>query len=207
MVEPEDAERLAVHPRACGELCSNRGSPGHEIGSSPRMRGTLCFPVPCTHYRAVHPRACGELPKNALGVAQEKRFIPAHAGNSPSLAGSWMTSAVHPRACGELEMWAALAGKPRGSSPRMRGTPSTRTWHRHRYRFIPAHAGNSSGVRAAMRSPTVHPRACGELQVTDLLEDARDGSSPRMRGTPVEIQAEQIVHRFIPAHAGNSQSF
>ena len=51
---------------------------------------------------------------------------------------------------------------------------------------------------------TVHPRACGEHTyriVDDLLSD---GSSPRMRGTPISIIQQGKDIRFIPAHAGNT---
>ena len=62
---------LTVHPRACGELTSSSGSMASQIGSSPRMRGTLLraryWPVPAGSSPRMrgtlflHPRACGEL--------------------------------------------------------------------------------------------------------------------------------------------------
>ena len=49
------------HPRACGELGGPGASPSADVGSSPRMRGTL-----------------RKRPRDRIG----HRIIPAHAGNS-----------------------------------------------------------------------------------------------------------------------------
>ena len=115
---------------------------------------------------------------------------------------------VHPRACGELTGVLERAN--------------------HNSRFIPAHAGNSPqsdrkaikplrfgssprmrGTRPATSRfrtrPPVHPRACGELVKFDLAGSLGAGSSPRMRGTQMRtVPGVTRVHRFIPAHAGNS---
>ena len=198
-------ERLdADHPRACGELGS--GSPGctSASGSSPRMRGT----------RATHP-----------WEETTPRIIPAHAGNSFRGASRWSRSTDHPRACGELTDSADLSIVLFGSSPRMRGTRSQRFNHLPRHRIIPAHAGNSR-ARGGPQSPSAdHPRACGELGLRDdrpgladldhpracgeLSPPASDasthnGSSPRMRGTPIQVARRGQRGRIIPAHAGNS---
>ena len=66
----------------------------------------------------------------------------------------------------------------------MRGTLcSTRARYALR-RFIPAHAGNSTGIVSDWRIV--------------------NGSSPRMRGTPTKGGCMSMEWRFIPAHAGNS---
>ena len=71
------------------------------------------------------------------------------------------------------------------------------------YRFIPACAGNSQSRPPSCRSPTVHPRVCGEQErVIDIVE--RDhGSSPRVRGTGCRTTRRRSFCRFIPACAGN----
>ena len=51
---------------------------------------------------------------------------------------------------------------------------------------------------------SVHPRACGELAEGAAGEMAETGSSPRLRGTPEELQSDLELVRFIPAPAGNS---
>ena len=68
------------HPRACGEheLLKKQPEPG--VGSSPRMRGTLC-----ARDFAVQP----------YGI------IPAHAGNTYLINASKVFQRDHPRACGE----------------------------------------------------------------------------------------------------------
>ena len=118
-------------------------------------------------------------------------------------------------------------GRPAGSSPRLRGTPSTPIDERDWTRFIPAPAGNAKahsfvvahargssprlrGTRAAPaprpRSVAVHPRACGE-RPEDREEEAEfGGSSPRLRGTRRDRVSECLRERFIPAPAGNASS-
>ena len=116
------AMHRSVHPRACGEFCTDLAVSGARHGSSPRMRGI--------HLMIAHP-PCTD------------RFIPAHAGNSSTPATTARTATVHPRACGEFMAIIRGRGRPSGSSPRMRGIPF-QVYRRLRiYRFIPAHAGNS----------------------------------------------------------------
>ncbi len=50
----------------------------------------------------------------------------------------------------------------------------------------------------------VHPRACGEHNVTPPCVNTSRGSSPRMRGTLAIPSAIIANCRFIPAHAGNT---
>ncbi len=71
-------------------------------------------------------------------------------------------------------------------------------------RFIPAHAGNTSGDGARWLKTPVHPRACGEHPDGDIPILDHPGSSPRMRGTLVAVGIETQERRFIPAHAGNT---
>ena len=151
-----------VHPRACGERISNRVPASSSNGSSPRMRGTAPIPIP-------RPPLL--------------RFIPAHAGNGLPEFCSQVVHSVHPRACGERSCRGPEFSPCGGSSPRMRGTASTRSQNKTRNRFIPAHAGNGAQAAKAQGGLPVHPRACGE-------RGRRPRRSHRRR-------------RFIPAHAGN----
>ena len=70
-------------------------------------------------------------------------------------------------------------------------------------RFIPAHAGNSTGKTFTTASRAVHPRACGEQAKRRFFVISARGSSPRMRGTGGQKRNVAPVARFIPAHAGN----
>ena len=74
------SEPSPVHPRACGEHQLERFQMFPQVGSSPRMRGTLV-----------------EHAKRRVG----HRFIPAHAGNTPATFCHGREKPVHPRACGE----------------------------------------------------------------------------------------------------------
>ena len=47
-----------------------------------------------------------------------------------------------------------------------------------------------------------HPRACGAHINVTLRSDAAEGSSPRMRGSPVMVLCMQLLTGIIPAHAG-----
>ena len=133
--------RLPVHPRACGEHSQSVSLKIVMCGSSPRMRGTLNL--------------------TAFGL-ECPRFIPAHAGNTRLRLSLRARLPVHPRACGEhcTKKSGHRAGD--GSSPRMRGTRVVTQVLAVRYRFIPAHAGNTC-LPGPFQSPaSVHPRACGE---------------------------------------------
>ena len=91
-----------------------------------------------------------------------------------------------------------------GSSPRVRGTRDDGGSHAYGRRFIPARAGNSRPTPCRPRCPSVHPRACGELDRIQALDATFYGSSPRVRGTQPMRWAVYCSHRFIPARAGNS---
>ena len=92
-------------------------------GSSPRTRGTVVHRSPTPVVR---------------------RFIPADAGNSESRRGHRAPFSVHPRGRGEQVGRSQADETTCGSSPRTRGTGTSRTTRRGMTRFIPADAGNSS---------------------------------------------------------------
>ena len=113
--------------------------------------------------------------------------------------------AVHPRACGErVDAWIGSLVLT-GSSPRLRGTLCWRRVPVLQKRFIPAPAGNAVGQWTTHKIEAVHPRACGERLTPSISNSTQGGSSPRLRGTPIGFEEEQIVRRFIPAPAGNAR--
>ena len=135
-------------------------------GSSPRMRGTLLdwlAPVRC------------------LGI------IPAHAGNTCACSLPRSRRRDHPRACGEHNTVCLGLACARGSSPRMRGTPTVVDGHEGGEGIIPAHAGNTSVPGTSRRSQM--------------------GSSPRMRGTLSVTLSPTRSTGIIPAHAGNTWGY
>jgi len=173
----------SVHPRACGEHNAPVSVCIRRAGSSPRVRGTL---------------------QGRLSQPQKKRFIPARAGNTRSATYCLRFWTVHPRACGEHPVGYTGFGNNSGSSPRVRGT--RRHWRRkqRRKRFIPARAGNTRSRGAARVNLAVHPRACGEHHDDSILYTSANGSSPRVRGTPIRTGSVFVRSRFIPARAGNT---
>ena len=129
------------HPRVCGEHRSPTGWNMRQTGSSPRMRGThfVCF-----------------VDNVIYGI------IPAYAGNTVIGRWTWNIIRDHPRVCGEHMASNGANDATLGSSPRMRGTPSTLQEGLLRSGIIPAYAGNTcSGTRLTWIRRD-HPRVCGE---------------------------------------------
>ena len=153
-----------------------------QIGSSPRVRGTVLWAV-----------------KRMI----DDRFIPAGAGNGKRWVSSGMQVSVHPRGCGERLTIHWCANTCNGSSPRVRGTEHTGCSMREKRRFIPAGAGNGLLIRIGIKMPPVHPRGCGERTVLMLAAVGLAGSSPRVRGTVTGQALALGKYRFIPAGAGN----
>ena len=71
--------------------------------------------------------------------------------------------------------------------------------------IIPAHAGNTKDASDDQIQREDHPRACGEHQLPAVFHSQRQGSSPRMRGTPSACPSRSVRRRIIPAHAGNTE--
>ena len=173
-----------VHPRVCGErVWCNLNDEG-DLGSSPRVRGTL---------------SCGTDP------SVRTRFIPACAGNATPLVPLNEAPSVHPRVCGE-RIWSVWPQKKySGSSPRVRGTRRCYILEHTARRFIPACAGNADNIPIKEDNVTVHPRVCGERALFSTVSVMEPGSSPRVRGTLILRPKQAIFDRFIPACAGNAR--
>ena len=92
----------------------------------------------------------------------------------------------HPRVCGEHTILMSARVSMRGTSPRMRGTPSK--------------------FHGMMRIVGDHPRVCGEHRFARFVVDFSQGSSPRMRGTHDAARAKHITLGIIPAYAGNTMA-
>ena len=178
-----DTKFFSVHPRACGEHASVFGVRPSNPGSSPRLRGT---------------------PEDGPAQRDPLRFIPAPAGNTTRQPDGRRGIPVHPRACGEHSGCSATTTGSTGSSPRLRGTLRLRVSPLQHLRFIPAPAGNTRRLPLPRRTRPVHPRACGEHALYGYLLGLPSGSSPRLRGTPVNPQFERCLPGFIPAPAGNT---
>ena len=73
----------------------------------------------------------------------KRRIIPADAGSTLTDVFNQMNPKDHPRGCGEHTILLNTFNQSKGSSPRMRGAPSSSTGiHKYR-RIIPADAGST----------------------------------------------------------------
>ena len=89
----------------------------------------------------------------------------------------------------------------------MRGTHSSiSNWTCGRG-IIPAYAGNTNLQGIGIAQWRDHPRVCGEHDLRALRLNRILGSSPRMRGTPLESCENRRQTGIIPAYAGNTVIF
>ena len=114
---------------------------------------------------------------------------------------------LHPRVGGEHPLPVADAPALSGSSPRGRGTRIHPQRQPESHWFIPAWAGNTVASSRHIWMPTVHPRVGGEHSSGAVAGRYTPGSSPRGRGTPATERHQSPAGRFIPAWAGNTQTF
>ena len=84
----------------------------------------------------------------------------------------------------------------------MRGSPSAFNALMIVNGIIPTHAGLTPCRRPAAPGCKDHPRACGAHLGNGVLPVLVEGSSPRMRGSHGQLQAEKRLAGIIPAHAG-----
>ena len=110
----------------------------------------------------------------------------------------------HPRVCGEHIAVVQDNRGGQGSSPRVRGTRSCRSFGMSGDGIIPACAGNTAGFRLCSNGCGDHPRVCGEHMLEILLSAPSSGSSPRVRGTPECRRVLYAGTGIIPACAGNT---
>ena len=137
-------------------------------------------------------------------ITNDPRIIPADAGNTQGADSGKHDYQDHPRGCGEHINQTGLGTKMMGSSPRMRGTLAYVGVVSDVLGIIPADAGNTGEKTLTLCRPEDHPRGCGEHRRPVILVEYRVGSSPRMRGTRVEVTSQQTGERIIPADAGNT---
>ena len=153
------------------------------IGSSPRVRG---------------------IRQHSESFTRQVGIIPACAGNTPPRRRWWEGCRDHPRVCGEHAMYRRGRRKGPGSSPRVRGTPAGHPALRVRPGIIPACAGNTCSRSLCTSESSDHPRVCGEHCAAIFTALAIAGSSPRVRGTPLQKPILRHQGGIIPACAGNT---
>ena len=152
------------HPRACGANSPCLTVTPERVGSSPRVRGKHDA-VPAIHGHG--------------------RIIPARAGQTQPCRIHRRGVADHPRACGANLVEQGQRQIPAGSSPRVRGKRCDERFDGLHHRIIPARAGQTRSGSCRHTPPPDHPRACGANDQPEVGFDLCVGSSPRVRGKPV----------------------
>ncbi len=114
---------------------------------------------------------------------------------------------VYPRYREEHIINYNLRKLPVGLSPLPRGTLAVLHNQHYSLRFIPATAGNTLFSGQTRSKITVYPRYRGEHRFRCGGLSGCGGLSPLPRGTLHRVTQHDRVKRFIPATAGNTQSF
>ncbi len=138
---------------------------------------------------SVHPRMRGEHMLAAPQLRHNTRFIPACAGNTLSESGKVIS--------------------PIGSSPHARGTRGGRRASGNANSVHPRMRGEHSDCRIIKTAQaTVHPRMRGEHEALEVMKAWGFTVHPRMRGEhDTYYYRHPSLGRFIPACAGNTESF
>ena len=131
-------------------------------------------------------------------------IIPAYAGSTGAPPWSAAARWDHPRVCGEHARRPVDEVGEAGSSPRMRGAHLIDRRTCRNLGIIPAYAGSTStGLRRA-QAVRDHPRVCGEHDTISDGDTLMQGSSPRMRGAPLQSTRRLPHNGIIPAYAGST---
>ena len=170
-----------VYPRVCGGTHYAGSRSSVSVGLSPRVRGNPARTPP--------PR-------------RPPRSIPACAGEPPRQYRHGNQREVYPRVCGGTAFVATTPLAAPGLSPRVRGNrPETVASSQDR-RSIPACAGEPMRSSSTVRGGGVYPRVCGGTIEQDVVEVAKAGLSPRVRGNRGAVGDCAALLGSIPACAG-----
>ena len=129
------------HPRVCGEQGYKNLDQLQNMGSPPRVRGTVIGDEMNGWYY---------------------RITPACAGNSCQHFLILILVKDHPRVCGEQNIGLTRMVVYIGSPPRVRGTVNRVRNIKLTKRIPPACAGNSIYIPTNSAKVKDHPRVCGE---------------------------------------------
>ena len=132
------------------------------------------------------------------------RIIPADAGSTVCGGCFHSRRGEHPRGCGEHRFSVFCRLRNVGSSPRMRGALLVSSALSSSARIIPADAGSTLLFTADQLWFEDHPRGCGEHSAPSCARSLTQGSSPRMRGAPLNFFEIMRPTWIIPADAGST---
>ena len=166
--EPSRPDRCTapgrVDPRVCGGAFNCESKRESPWGRSPRVRGSQV---------------------DRILANQAVRSIPACAGEPWRGADPLRLLWVDPRVCGgALNVW-SVQEIAEGRSPRVRGSLSGRSPHRHQRGSIPACAGEPGLGSPDKLTFGVDPRVCGGATFSAPVPHRSTGRSPRVRGSLV----------------------
>ena len=167
----------------CGENPPRTARPPPTNGSSPRVRGKQ---------RGRHART------------RVLRLIPACAGKTLGIDELPSYAAAHPRVCGENGSPGDRMPLRAGSSPRVRGKPTSASPYSTTTGLIPACAGKTNCTSGVPPRTGAHPRVCGENPFSTSMAGRGMGSSPRVRGKLLVGEVCSGLRRLIPACAGKT---
>ena len=173
------------HPRSRGVYWVYDQKMMQYLGSSPLARGL---------------RWCSLL--TGINV----RIIPARAGFTRARRAGCSAHPDHPRSRGVYMRLAWADVSPSGSSPLARGLRRRRRSQDPDGWIIPARAGFTALVSAALRPGADHPRSRGVYGVRTALWARIAGSSPLARGLHEGDPPVDLEVGIIPARAGFTPS-
>ena len=181
---PKILQRIAAHPRVCGENVEDIALAAGKGGSPPRVRGKL-----------------GACQRDADGGGLTPACAGKTGGSGPPRTWAW----AHPRVCGENPKDAQWVEAQEGSPPRVRGKRPASGWRMSWGGLTPACAGKTSGSTGAARSAPAHPRVCGENIAERIADDGGEGSPPRVRGKRMGLRHGFRARGLTPACAGKTR--
>jgi len=213
--------RSGLSPRVRGSPRSANWCPTAH-GSIPACAGEPRGPRRSASARRVYPRVCGGatsivtvrikklgLSPRVRGSPDLREFLHLRGGSIPACAGEPRSTAcpgrswrVYPRVCGGAPARTAKNMSSSGLSPRVRGSPEAQYLVQVLVGSIPACAGEPDFLRIFNSFWRVYPRVCGGAGRNAVVDIARTGLSPRVRGSHQRHPAVGPRAGSIPACAG-----
>ena len=164
-------------------LCARGGGrcpPGRHAGQGRSQENAEDGrPVPLGHGSSARVR--GKRGGDAPRLLQHG-LTPARAGKTDTRAWACFKSRAHPHTCGENKPCTRRSRAWVGSSPRVRGKPSSSRPSTGTGWLIPARAGKTRVDLCCHWRLPAHPRVCGENGTIEHNCARQVGSSPRGRG-------------------------
>ncbi len=211
-------------PRVWGKRHCEPGFPG-SFWSTPTRVGKTPHPRTIGQDLQVHPHACGENvglppmiaqpggpPPRVWGKLTLKRFAlprrrstPTRVGKTAQLASRSARKRVHPHACGENDSQTDRRSDCIGPPPRVWGKLCMSAADVTACRSTPTRVGKTLSSFMPPVKISVHPHACGENAMTNILGRSMLGPPPRVWGKRWQPQAYVKGLRSTPTRVGKTR--